>query len=371
MTDARELKLVVVSDAASERNGVGSYYADLVRQLQSRGVTAELICPVDHRAGWLRRLAPPLPGDYTQRLWFPRPIKLWRRLMRAAPDAIVVPTPGPFGMIGMLAARRLGVPLFVGFHTHFEALASIYWASGFGRVCRWYLESCNRLLFRSASVVLANSDEMLAQARKLGAVSPQLMGTSVALEFVQRPIVPNPAGPLRILFAGRLAEEKNLPAVIELARARPGISISIAGDGPLRSLVESAAASLDNLRYLGWVSRTDLIATIDRHDFLLLPSSVESFGTVALESMARGRPPVVSAACGIAEWRDLSAGLFTIGSDESIADAIDRIAALSADERARRSAAARHAALALNDANLNGWLELLATEAPLSVAAAF
>lgn len=354
------LRVAVVSDATPERNGVGSYYADLVRQLAGRVARAELFCPCSKDGGWHRRLTPPLPGDGTQRLWFPRPLKLWRQVSSFGPHAIVVPTPGPWGLVGLLAARKLRVPLIVGFHTHYEALAGIYWADTFGRACRWYLESCNRLLFRHSTVVLANSPDMADLAVRMGARTTALMGTSLAAEFLERPPAPLTDPPRRVLFAGRLACEKNLPEVIALAHARPDLEVGIAGDGPLRHEVAAAASALPNLTWLGWIPRDRLIATIDAHDILLLPSKVESFGTVALEGMARGRIVIVSGACGIVDWPDLREGLYRIAADESVPQAVERVCALPAGARAARAAQARRAARDLNEWNLASWMERLA-----------
>jgi glycosyltransferase involved in cell wall biosynthesis len=267
--DPSRLRVTVVSDSTPERNGVGSYYADLVEQLGTSISHAELICPEDRQTSWHRYLAPPLPGDSTQKIWLPRPFKLWSHISRIDPHAVVVPTPGPFGIAGMLAARRLGVPLIVGFHTHYEALTDIYWTDAFGRVCRSYLTWCNKLLFRNSSLVLANSPEMTRQATLMGAAGVELMGTSVPGAFLSRPRVPLNDTTRRILFAGRLAEEKNVPKVIEVARAMPDVEVSIAGDGPLKSIVEEAAGALPNLAYLGWVAREGLIDTMDAHDILL------------------------------------------------------------------------------------------------------
>ena len=353
------LRVAIVSDATPERNGVGSYYVDLVSQLSERALHAELFCPRLEEIGWRRHLMPPLPGDRTQRLWIPRPFKLLRQVLASRPDAIIVPTPGPFGLIGLVAARRLRVPLIVGFHTHFEALAAIYWTRGFGKACQWVLEWCNRQLISESAVVLANSPDMERLASKLGARVVRRMGTSVAREFIDRPLVPPRAALERLLFAGRLAGEKNIPEIIRLAEAMPEVVVSIAGDGPLRRTVARAAARVPNLDYLGWVSRKQLVDVIDAHDLLLLPSRVESFGTVALEAMARGRPVVVSAACGIADWPGMQPGLFCIGADESLAEAVARIRALPDSARAHRAASARKAAVELNEWNLENWIERL------------
>lgn len=353
------LRVAVVSDAVPERNGVGSYYSDLIGQLGGRIGRAELFCPHDGVQGWRRRLVPPLPGDRTQRLWFPRPFRLWRQLNALAPHAVVVPTPGPFGLMGLLAARRRRIPLITGFHTHFEQLADIYWADTFGRLSRSYLERCHRLLFRHSALVLANSPEMARLADRLGARGTRLMGTSVPREFLDRPLTPPSPAVRRLLFAGRLAEEKNLPAVLEVAERLPRLTVSIAGDGPMRPAVTAAAARLANLEYLGWVPRERLVDTLDGHDMLLLPSRVESFGTVALEGMARGRPVIVSGDCGIAEWPELDAGLFRIGADESVVQAVLRACATPPEVRAEIGRRAHLAACRLNDWNLRSWIRWL------------
>jgi len=357
-SQSEHLRVAVVSDAVAERNGVGSYYSDLVGQLGSRVGRAELFCPQDSVQGWRRRLVPPLPGDRTQRLWFPQPFRLWRRLTELAPHALVVPTPGPFGLMGLLAARRLGIPLITGFHTHFELLADI-----FGRLSRGYLERCHRLLFRHSALVLANSPEMARLANRLGARGARLMGTSVPREFLDRPLAAPAPEVRRLLFAGRLAEEKNLPAVLDAAERLPGLRVSIAGDGPMRPAVAAAAAWLPNLDYLGWVPRERLIETLDAHDMLLLPSRVESFGTVALEGMARGRPVIVSGDCGIAEWPELEGGLFRIGADESVVQAVTRACAAAPAVRAEMGRQAHLAARRLNDWNLRTWIGWLRGDA--------
>lgn len=356
---AAKLRVAVISDATPERNGVGSYYSDLVAQLDDRIGRAVLFCPEDDGQHWHRYVTPPLPGDSTQRIWFPRPIKLWRQVKALRPDTIVVPTPGPYGLFGLLLARRFKVPLIVGFHTHYEALAGIYWSDLWGRICRWYLESCNRLLFRHAALTLANSPEMVRLAEQMGATRVELMGTSVARDFLERRLTPLEPVIKRVLFAGRLAEEKNVPLVIDVARQRRDLDVSIAGDGPMRAEIEAAAAALPNLRYLGWVPREKIAATIDAHDAMLLPSRIESFGTVALEGMARGRPVIVSGDCGIAEWPELAAGLFCIRSGETVLEAMDRVVALSPEDRAVVAAKARGAACGLNEWNLDSWIEHL------------
>jgi len=163
----------------------------------------------------------------------------------------------------------------------------------------------------------------------------------------------------RVVFAGRLAPEKRIQTVIDAAHDLPDIEFTIAGDGPLKNSVEQQADTLPNLEYVGWVSRRDLLAQMDRADMLVLNSVVESFGTVALEAMARGRLALVSNTCGIVEWPDLVDKLYQIDDDETLSAAIRRIARLPADSRAATGRAARDAALRLNRGSLLHWLDVL------------
>ncbi len=353
------LRVAIVSDAAPRRNGVGAYYADLMDHLAPHLAGIDMISP--HLVGdrWQGGWSLPLPGDGTQRLCFPNPRVVKRRLTALRPDVVVIATPGPYGLAGARYARLLGADVLVGFHTDFDRLAGLYWHPALGWAVRGYFERSHRHLFRASRSVLANSDAMLAQARRLGAPATALIGTPIAHDFVHSPLTHYAGGLREVLFAGRLAPEKNLPAVLAAARACPQLRVKIAGDGPLRHEVLAAARAASNLQYLGWLDREALRAAVDATDLLVLPSHVESFGTVALEAMARGRLVLVSAACGIAQWPTLSDALYTLAPQEPLAQALSRLADQPADEHIKTAQRARAAALALNHWNLEHWLALL------------
>ncbi|PID60110.1 MAG: glycosyl transferase family 1 [Gammaproteobacteria bacterium] len=356
----RPLRVAILCDAVPGRNGVGAYYTDLCDQFEARGLRTLLLHPKSPKAGGYRYLSAPLPGDNTQRISMPRPLRLWRAVTRFRPDVLVTPTPGPFGLSAVSISGRLGIPLVTGFHTHYEALAEIYWHNWWGNVSRWYLTRCNHYMFDHSELVLANSPEMIEQARHFRAGDKvRLMGTSVPAELIDRPVAPLHRQPRRILFAGRLADEKNLPAIIDAARRHPDLRFTIAGDGPLMRWTRAQAAALPNLTVPGWIARDQLINAIDGHDVLLLPSKVESFGTVALEGMARGRLVMVSETCGIATWPELEGTLHVIRRDESASDSLSRLCAADADSRLMMASTARDAACALNRWNIDNWIARL------------
>lgn len=354
------LRVAILSDAAPERNGVGAYYRDLAEHLRGAGVLVQVISPRYRHGRWHGGFAVPLPGDRTQKFMLPSPLMIRRRLRRINPDAVVIPTPGPYGMLGLLFAKRHHTRIIVGFHTHFERLAAMNqdWSARMP-FAQWYLNGCNRKLFRDSHLVLANSHEMVDTARRIGAEHVGLMGTSIPRRFITQP--PKPLGEAleRVLFAGRLAPEKNLEAVVAAAEALPEMQFLVAGEGPMRPWLETQAQRLGNISLLGWVARQKILPLIDSVDALVLPSTVESFGTIALEAMARARLVVVSAQCGILSWEKLNRGLFRIETNEVLADALRRIAALGTAERQRKAETARAAATEINARNLGHWLEIL------------
>lgn len=357
---ARSLRIAIISDAESERNGVGAYYHDLVDHLQDRVEKIELICP--GHADIAHGITFPLPGDSTQKVWLPPIRQIGRKIKALNPDIIIVPTPGPFGLYGSHLAKKYKAKLIVGFHTHFEKIMDLYWSRWFGYLTVTYFELLNRHLFKKSNVILANSDEMVEIARKRSNRPVELMGTPIPREFLEKP-VPSINDRLKsVLYAGRLAAEKNIETVIAAAEQHPDLSFSIAGDGPIREEIQAAANRLPNLDYLGWLSRSDMLSVMDKTDMLVLPSHVESFGTIAMEAMARGRIVLVSSHCGIREWPDLNPGLFEIPPDGSTASAIEKIEQMEPEALSEKSRKARAGAVKLSQWNIDNWLRLLTSQ---------
>ncbi|MEO1079156.1 MAG: glycosyltransferase [Pseudomonadota bacterium] len=359
--DAAALRVAFFSDAFPERNGTGAYYHDLVAQLPGRVESVRVFQPSNE--GRPPLLSIRMPGDPGQRLVTPRIGRIRRACDELSPQVIVVVTPGLYGLLGVWEARRRGATLIAAFHTDFEQLARMYWNPVSRFFVNLVLRAANRIICSSSASVLINNGELRGDVLRLGARDIEVIGTPLAAEFLCRALRPIAPSLKRVCFAGRLAPEKNVEHILAAAKSLPEIEFVIAGDGPLKRRLEAEAAGCHNVRFTGWLPRCDLIDLIDSASLLLLPSAFETFGSVALEAMARGRPALVSVRAGIHAWPALRDGLFALDKPEHLGESLAGLANLDEAEWASRSRAARRVAETLNARTLDHWQELLGRHA--------
>lgn len=137
----------------------------------------------------------------------------------------------------------------------------------------------------------------------------------------------------RLLCVGRLIPIKgHLVLLRALAQARsrvPGLTLDVAGRGPLEPALRSYARELgleESVRFLGFVAPVQ--KAIEDAAIVVVPSLGEGFGMVALEAMERARPVIASAVGGLPEIvADSETGLVVEPGDaETLADAIAYLA---------------------------------------------
>lgn len=129
-------------------------------------------------------------------------------------------------------------------------------------------------------------------------------------------VLPNPApkfisvvrdgradGPLKLLFAGQLAEHKGLLFLLEtLSRLPFDVKLLIAGDGPLRPVVEERAKTDKRIAYLGYTPSEELAKCMEAVDAIVVPSlCYENSPTVIYETLMAGVPLVASRIGGVGE----------------------------------------------------------------------
>lgn len=111
-----------------------------------------------------------------------------------------------------------------------------------------------------------------------------------------------------LLCLGRLLDFKGfhlaVSAFSSIVTQFPKTRLVIAGDGPTRPELEQQVSAL-GLRgmtdFLGWVSPENTAALINKSTIVIMPSRIEPFGLVALETALMARPIVAANVGGLKE----------------------------------------------------------------------
>jgi len=132
----------------------------------------------------------------------------------------------------------------------------------------------------------------------------------------------------RVVFVGRLAEQKGVDTLLEAAARLPDAAVGIVGDGPLRDALERQAAALglgERVTFTGFRPHEDVPAVLAGADVLVVPSRYEELGTVLLEGMQAGVPIVASDVGGIGEALGSAGLLVPPGEPDALAAAVDAV----------------------------------------------
>lgn len=152
-----------------------------------------------------------------------------------------------------------------------------------------------------------------------------------------------------VIFVGRLAPEKNIELLLELATtlcSREEAQVVVCGDGPMRPRLEAAAASPALRRGLHVLGvRSDVWALIKASNVFVSTSRHEGQPNAVLESMACGCPLVVSEIASHREFLDDGTAEFARLERDPFLRAIRRTLA-EPPVAASRARAARAAATA-------------------------
>lgn len=102
--------------------------------------------------------------------------------------------------------------------------------------------------------------------------------------------------PVRIIFSGKLRENKNLKGLIEacerLNSIKMLVSLDIVGEGPLKPYLSNLKTST-KIKLHGFISDKKQLASIYRScHIMVVPSFRESFGLIYAEGMSQGLPAI-------------------------------------------------------------------------------
>ena len=220
-------------------------------------------------------------------------------------DSLIISTPGPMGLVGLLAAHVLNLPVRGIYHTDFPHYVETWTDdAAMGEMAKQFM----RWFYRNMEMIYAPTQAYVDVLAELGFRRDQL-------SVLPRGVDPNEFnvrfrdesfwehfGLSRCnfvyVYVGRVSSEKNIDVLMEAHRllTRDGhpVGLAVVGDGPDLQRLREKYEQDPMVVFTGYLHGEDLATAFASADALAFPSMSDTFGNVVLEAAASGLPAVVS-----------------------------------------------------------------------------
>ncbi len=208
---------------------------------------------------------------------------------------------------------------------------------GVGKVILRMYEPIVFRVVRKAAFVIALTDADRDYLRKMGVsdrrirLIPNFIDIGEIVSAVGNVVERQPGPRLRLIFVGSLTERKGILELVRALSRLEDVDLTVIGKGPLEEEIRKAAGRMIEERRVQLVgvldNRADVWRAIHDSDALILPSKSEGLPTVVLESLALGRPAILS---DIPNHRSVfgdSAVYFDPNDPRSLRDALEALRA--------------------------------------------
>ena len=235
------------------------------------------------------------------------------------PDIIHINTEFVIAEFGFWYAITHNLPAIFTFHTMWEEYGPNYFPMFPSFIVKFVIRGIlKNILNRSYRVIVPTPqiDDVVHKYKPKAetcllptGIDPELFEHDQAETAVFREklegLYPRLRGKRILLFAGRVAKEKNISFLLHilpgiLARF-PDVVLLIAGNGPDLDYFQEEAQKAgveENCVFSGYMERTDLALTYTIAEVFVFPSLTDTQGLVTLEAMLSGTPVVAIGALG-------------------------------------------------------------------------
>ncbi|MFC7495465.1 MULTISPECIES: glycosyltransferase family 4 protein [unclassified Nocardioides] len=294
---------IVTESFLPQVNGVSNTVRHVVDELGAAGHEVLVVAPgagPAHHEGVpvVRVRSVGMPGYRSFPIGLPD-AAVGRSLDRFGPDLVHLASPIALGVVGLRAARRLGVPTVAVYQTDIAGFARQYARADMvidSVVDRW-MGRLHRRVDRTLVPSTASRDQLAA----LGVTDLHLWRRGIALDLF------DPARRSRELhgrwtdgcrvavgYVGRLAHEKQVHRLAVVA-GLPGVQLVVIGDGPARAELER---QLPGAVFTGMLRGAELAEAFASLDVFVHTGDSETFCQTIQEAQASGVPVVAPAAGG-------------------------------------------------------------------------
>jgi len=316
-----ENRVLWFTDTIDDLNGVAVNLRNYMRTADQQGMDVKfVVCRKEDSAAIPLSNTIDLPGIFsyapdfynTYTLNIPSLLKSVDMIYKYAPEEIIISTPGPVGIIGLLMAKLTGVKCTGIFHTDFSYQAEMILedegiASFVQTYLYWFYSFTDEIKVPTAEYIhiLAergfDRSKMEVIKRGFDIKIPELSPDDKS-NFLEENGIPEG---ITLLFAGRISRDKNIDFLMDVykkvLKTDPGVNLVIAGNGPDLARMKEMMHGYDRVFFPGRISSENLLKMYSCSDLFVFPSTTDTFGMVVLESLACGLPALVSDAGGPGE----------------------------------------------------------------------
>jgi glycosyltransferase involved in cell wall biosynthesis len=223
------------------------------------------------------------------------------------PDEIIISTPGPVGLLGILATKLLNIKSIGVYHTDFASEVSKITEEDAAHqmtdtYINWFYSLVDEIRVPSYEYFT------ILENRGMDRTKMKLFKRGIDIN-VFKPVSPeeNPLfqdykidkDSFNLLFVGRISKDKNLDFIIDIynnltLKYNNKVNIFFVGDGPYLEELKEKNKNIEGIVFTGKIKNSKLPEYYSMSDLLIFPSTTDTFGMAVLESQACGTPCLVS-----------------------------------------------------------------------------
>jgi len=304
------LRIAIFSDSALPiLNGVSISIDALVGELRRQGHSVHIFTArypgykdPDPNTYRCRAIETPISRGYP--VSYPPFYRMLLKFRRHEFDVIHTHTPFMLGMVGFRWAESHDIPIISTYHTLYDRY-SHYFKLLPRRYIRFRIAKHTNFYYNRMDHVITPSEASLKWLRRHSVSAPVTViptgiprGPMISRVDARQALGIAPDEKI-MLYVGRLAQEKNLGVLLEMAAQAfaedRSLRLWLVGDGPFRDECIAVTRKLrigDYVRFVGFVPRSEVDRFYAASDLFVFASITETQGLVIQEAMTYGLPAI-------------------------------------------------------------------------------
>ncbi|MBN1984643.1 MAG: glycosyltransferase [Chitinivibrionales bacterium] len=312
-------KFLWFTDTLFDLNGVSEIIRDIGNICMKKNIECVIVhCPIPQEdtatipfktvaLPYIRTISNSVFPDYTLRI--PSLLRSLQLIYELQPDEIIISTPGPIGLLGLLCGKLMNISCTGIYHTDFykysQTLITDEFVTGLVKTYEeWFYKNCTTI--RVPSMEYMN----ILQQRGYDRCEMKLFKRGIDSAFFnmkKRGADPTVLtqfglyGAHTLLYVGRISKEKNVDFLLSIheeilkrRECKEDVDLLCIGDGPDFMHFKKMSKKNTHISFAGRIERENLPSIYCATTILVFPSHTDTFGMTVMEAQACGLPAVVS-----------------------------------------------------------------------------